>query len=78
MSPQRYPNADYPTAYDEANMVKITDVPVNVTGTGVVVSDVTAGQGPLMEMDALTGSDVKGTDSRGTAPVETPEPEAAE
>lgn len=59
MSPQRYPNANYPTAYDEANMGKITDVPVNDAGTGLTVSDVTAGQGPLFE--AITGADVPGT-----------------
>ena len=32
MSWQRYPNATYPEAYDEANMVKATDVPVNADG----------------------------------------------
>lgn len=32
MSWQRYPNANYPEAYDEDNMVKATDVPVNEDG----------------------------------------------
>ena len=65
MSPQRYPNANYPTAYDEANMGKATDVPVNVAGTGLTVSDVSAGQGPLFEMEVVTGADVPGTTVRG-------------
>ncbi len=32
MSWQRFPNANYPEAYDEDNMVKATDVPVNEDG----------------------------------------------
>lgn len=32
MSPIRYPNANYPTAYDEDNMVKAGDVAVNEDG----------------------------------------------
>jgi hypothetical protein len=58
MSPNPFPNSSYPTAWDEANMVKITDVPVNVDGTGLTVTDVVAGQGPLME--PITGADIEG------------------
>lgn len=61
--PNPYPNANYPTAYDEADMIKATDVPVNVAGTGLTVTDVAAGSGPLME--AVTGADVEGLTMRG-------------
>jgi hypothetical protein len=63
MSPNPYPNTTYPTAWDEANMVKAPDVPVNVDGTGLTVTDVVAGQGPLME--PITGADVKGLSAKG-------------
>jgi hypothetical protein len=70
--PIPYPNANYPKAYDEADMLKATDVPVNATGTGLTVADVTAGSGPLME--TVTGEDVEGTGLRG----DNVEPVAAE
>lgn len=62
--PNPYPNANYPTAYDEADMLKATDVAVNEAGTGLTVSDVVAGKGPLME-SAVTGADVEGLTPRG-------------
>lgn len=61
--PIPYPNANYPTAYDEADMLKAGDVPVNAAGTGLTVTDVVAGKGPLME--AVTGDDVEGLTPRG-------------
>ena len=71
--PNPYPNADYPTAWDEASMVKSGDAPVNEDGTGLAVTDVVAGQGPLMDMEAITGADVDGTSLCGSnvEPVET-------
>lgn len=59
-------------------MVKATDVPVNVAGTGLTVTDVVAGQGPLME--PVTGADVAGTTIRGdnVEPVVHASEEAAE
>jgi hypothetical protein len=44
-------------------MVKATDIPVNADGTGLTVTDVDAGQGPLME--PITGADVKGLNAKG-------------
>lgn len=63
--PVPYPNANYPTAYDEADMLKATDVPVNAAGTGLTVSDVVAGKGPLTEAEAVTAEDVSGLTPRG-------------
>jgi len=54
MSWERYPNANYPQAYDEADMVKADGIPVNVAGTGLTVTEAGAGQGPL----AVSGADV--------------------
>ena len=70
--PNPYPNATYPTGWDEANMVKSGDAAVNETGTGLVVSDVAAGKGPLLDMDAVTTADVDGTSlhSDNVHPVE--------
>lgn len=62
MSPNPYPNANYPTAWDEANMVKATDIATNETdaATGLAVTDVAGGQGPLLEQP-ITGADAKAT-----------------
>lgn len=57
MSWQRYPNASYPEAYDEANMVDATDVSVNEAGGKLTIEAVASGYGPLSE---LTGEDVRG------------------
>lgn len=57
MSWERYPNANYPQGYDEANMIKTTDVPVNVEGGLLTVTEAGAGLGPLKE---VTGADVRG------------------
>ena len=77
----RYPNASYPTAYDEDNMVKATDVPVNDAAENLTVTAAGAGMGPLMESTAVTGADVKGTrvhDSDVKQPkVEEPKPAPA-
>jgi hypothetical protein len=54
MSWQRYPNANYPTPWDEADMAKATDVSVNVDGGGLTVTAVGAGEGPLH----ITAADV--------------------
>ena len=61
MSPNPYPNSNYPTAWDEANMVKATDIATNNTDatTGLTVTDVAGGQGPLME--PVTGADATDT-----------------
>lgn len=58
MSWQRFPNANYPEAYDEANMVKATDVATNEDGGTLTITEAAAGYGPLLE---VTGADVKGT-----------------
>ena len=63
--PNPFPNSDYPTAYDEDDFVKSGDAPVNVAGTGLTIEDVGAGQGPLADMQALTGRDVEGASFRG-------------
>ncbi len=63
--PDPFPNANYPTAYDETDFVKSGDAPVNVAGTGLTIEDVAAGQGPLAGMEALTGRDVEGATFRG-------------
>jgi hypothetical protein len=47
MSWQRYPNANYPEPWAEADMVKATDVSTNVDGGSLTVTAVGAGQGPL-------------------------------
>lgn len=44
-------------------MVKATDVATNAAGTGLTVTDVAGGQGPLME--PITGADVKGLTVHG-------------
>lgn len=49
MSWERYPNANYPEPWDEAEMVKATDVATNVDGGSLTVTAVGAGQGPLLE-----------------------------
>lgn len=63
----RYPNADYPTAYDEDEMVKGTDVPVNTAAQNLTVTVAAAGQGPLFG-EPVTGQDVKTDMSREPAP----------
>lgn len=60
----RYPNANYPTAYDEADMVTSADIPVNDAAGNLTVTTAGAGQGPLME-SAVTGKDVGGTTLHG-------------
>ena len=69
MSWQRYPNANYPEAYPEANMVKATDVATNSDAGLLTVTEAGAGFGPLQE---VTGADVQGTTlhDNGVAPVE--------
>lgn len=47
MSWERYPNSNYPEPWDEADMVKATDVATNDAGTNLTVDAVAAGQGPL-------------------------------
>jgi len=47
MSWERYPNSNYPEPWDEANMVKATDVATNEDGGSLTVTAVGAGQGPL-------------------------------
>lgn len=54
MSWERYPNSNYPEPWDEADMVKATDVATNVDGGSLTVAAVGAGQGPLH----VTASDV--------------------
>lgn len=76
----RYPNANYPQAYDEAEMVTAPDVPVNTAADNLTVTEAGAGQGPLMET-ATTGKDVRGVtlhDSGEPTPAAkpaSPEPE---
>lgn len=74
---QRYPNANYPEAYDEANMAKATDVPVNVAGTGLTVTEAEAGYGPLLE-HAVTGVDVKGLAPHDASPLKMASKETVE
>ena len=73
MSPIRYPNANYPTAYDEANMVKAGDVAVNADGSSLTVSEAGAGQGPLG--DIVTGADVRTNHPAAPAAEVVDEPE---
>lgn len=47
MSWERFPNANYPEPWDEATMVKATDVATNEDGGSLTVDTVGAGQGPL-------------------------------
>ena len=61
---QRFPNANYPTGYDEANMAKSDDVAVNYEGGELTITAAGAGFGPLLE-GAVTGADVKGVTHRG-------------
>ena len=63
MSPKRYPDADYPTGYDEADMAKADDVFVNEEGGELTITEAGAGFGPLLE-GAQTGADVKGVSFR--------------
>ncbi len=63
--PNPFPNAAYPTAYAEADFVVSGDAPVNDAGTGLTITDVAAGQGPLADMQAFTGRDVEGVTFRG-------------
>lgn len=69
MSWERYPNASYPEPWDEAEMLKATDVATNVDGGGLTVTDVSAGSGPLHEV--LTNEDVPAfrDPEEGAAPV---------
>lgn len=78
--PNPFPNANYPTAYDEADFVVSGDAPVNDAGTGLTITDVAAGQGPLADMQALTGRDVVGVTFRGdnVHSVNVPKAEVAE
>jgi hypothetical protein len=50
MSPQPFPDADYPTAFDEADMVKAPDVPVNagVDEVQSIFNDATGGDFALL------------------------------
>lgn len=75
--PQRYPNANYPEPYAEADMVKATDVAVNADGGSLVVSEVAGGSGPLSE-HAVTGADVEGVSLRDGQPLSVPESPATE
>lgn len=68
----RYPNANYPQAYDEANMQKATDVDVNVAANNLTVTEAAAGYGPLLET-AVTGADVDTDPRKFTAPAAAPE-----
>ena len=52
-----FPNAVYPVAWTEANFVKSGDAPVNEAATGLTVTDVVAGKGPLSELEAVTTND---------------------
>lgn len=72
---QRYPNANYPEAYDEADMEKADAVAVNADGNSLVVSDVTAPYGPLLE-HAVTGADVKGVTLRDAVLPDAPKQSA--
>ena len=64
MSPsKRYPNANYPLSYDEADMAKADDVAVNEAGGKLTITEAGAGFGPLLE-NAMTGVGVKGVSFR--------------
>lgn len=67
----RYPNANYPQAYDEADMQKATDVPVNTAANNLTVTEAAAGYGPLDQESVVTGRDIV-TDPRAMTPA-TPE-----
>lgn len=69
----RYPNANYPQAYDEDEMVVSGDVPVNTAALNLTVTTAGAGMGPLK----VTGKDVPGTTSHGDMP-QAPVEQAAE
>jgi len=72
----RFPNANYPQAYDEDDMQKASDVPVNVAADNLSLTEAGAGYGPLLE-SAITGRDVV-TDPRAMTPTpKTPEPAEA-
>lgn len=60
---QRYPNANYPESYDEADMAKAGDVFVNKEGGKLTITEAGAGFGPLLE-GAVTGADVEGVTFR--------------
>lgn len=64
----RFPNANYPQAYAEADMAKADTVPVNVAGTGLTITEAGVGYGPLLE-SAKTGLDVEGVTLHGNQPV---------
>lgn len=57
MSPKRYPNANYPEAYPEANMGKATDVEANVTQQEIqsITNDATGGTFTLSFEGQVTG-----------------------
>ena len=61
--PERYPNANYPTGYDEADMADANDVPTNEAGGQLTITEAGAGFGPLLE-HASSGADVKGVSFR--------------
>lgn len=76
----RYPNADYPESYVGDDMVRATDVPVNVAALNLTVTTAGAGEGPLKDK-FLTGTDVPGVTLHGNQPTKAeidPEPEAPE
>lgn len=58
-----YPNANYPQAYDEANMVKAGDVAVNVDGSSLTISEAAPDFGPLGEI--ITGADIDVNNPQG-------------
>jgi hypothetical protein len=60
---QRFPNANYPEAYTEADMAKAGDVATNADGGKLTIEEAGAGLGPLLE-HSRTGSDVKGLSFR--------------
>lgn len=67
-----YPNANYETAWDEANMLKSGAAPVNTAGTGLTVTDVAAGKGPLLENEgAVTTADATMTSAHDGDPDST-------
>lgn len=82
MTWERYPNADYPEAYDEANMVKATDVPVDdalgsVSAQGTLTLDTNPTDGDTMTVDTKvytfedTLTDVDGNIHIGAAVADT-------
>lgn len=74
--PERYPNANYPEPYAEADMVKAGDVAVNADGANLAVSEVGAGSGPLDS--AVTGADIEGVSLRDGQPLTVPQSPATE